>query len=124
MKDHDEWINRANSAYQYAITLTNDEVFFEDKCYQAQQAAEKAIKGLLIYFGEDPEYTHDITKLLNVLEKYVVVDDNIMKTSFLTQYAIITRYPGAQYEATEEMYLEAIELAKNCLEWVEKKINK
>jgi len=119
-----DWMKRANSAYQYAIVLTNDEVYYEDKCFQAQQAAEKAIKALLIFYDVNPEHTHNISKLLSVLANYTQIDDFINETSHLTQYAVITRYTNSHFVVTEEMYLEAIELAKNCLEWVETKINK
>ena len=124
MKIYEDWMKRAKSAYLYAITLTDEDVYYKDKCYQAQQATEKAIKGLLIYYGIEPEYTHDIGKLLKVLRKHTYIPDNIMKTKHLTQYAIVTRYPGAHYVVTEEMFAEAIEIAKNCLDWVEKKIIK
>jgi len=118
-----DWMNRANSAYQYAIVLTNDEVYYEDKCFQAQQAAEKAIKALLIFYDVNPEYTHDISKLLKALENYTKIDDFIKEASQLTQYAVITRYTNSHFVVTEEMFLEAIELAKKCLEWVKKKID-
>ena len=118
-----DWMSRANSAYQYAIVLTNDEVYYEDKCFQAQQATEKAIKALLIFYDVNPEHTHNISKLLTVLAKYTQIDDFINETSQLTQYAVITRYTNSHFVVTEEMYLEAIELAKKCLEWVKKKID-
>ena len=118
-----DWVSRANSAYKYAIVLTDDEVYYEDKCFQAQQAAEKAIKALLIFYDVNPEHTHDISKLLNVLANYTELDDCLNELNLLTKYAVITRYTNSQFVVTEEMYLEAIELAKNCLEWVKNKID-
>jgi HEPN domain-containing protein len=32
-------------------------IHYKDLCFQLQQAAEKALKGLLIYYGVEPEFT-------------------------------------------------------------------
>lgn len=45
--DPREWLNRARSSIAHA-RLRSDEVYLEDLCFDAQQAAEKAIKALLI----------------------------------------------------------------------------
>jgi HEPN domain-containing protein len=46
----------------------------------------KSLKGFLIYFGIEPEFTHNISKLLNELEKYTEIPDNIKETIKLTNY--------------------------------------
>ena len=114
MKEYKEWINRALSAYNYALSLTNEKVYYEDKCYQAQQAVEKAIKGLLLYFDVEPEYTHDINKLLIALEKHIDLDECLIKAKSLTKYAIVTRCPGFYENITEDMYLEALDIAESA----------
>jgi HEPN domain-containing protein len=91
-------------------------------CCQAQQAAEKALKGLLIYYGVEPELTHNIGILLNELEKVTEVDENIKETMDLTNYAVQTRYPGEYDAITKEEYENAVKIAKGCLDWVEKNI--
>ncbi len=45
-----EWLNRARSDLELARSLKPD-VYLEDLCFHAQQAAEKAIKALLIHHG-------------------------------------------------------------------------
>jgi HEPN domain-containing protein len=40
----------------------------------------------------------------------------------LTNYAVQTRYPGEYDEITKEEYEKAINIAKDCLNWVENKI--
>ena len=122
MKSYKEWIKRAKSSYHYSIATVDDYVGYEDLCYQAQQAAEKAIKALMIYHGIEPEHTHNIRKLLDELEKHVEVDERVKDAVDLTKFAVVTRYPGDYDEVTENMYLKAIKTAKTCLDWVESKI--
>jgi HEPN domain-containing protein len=102
--------------------LNKSNVYYEDLCYQSQQAVEKALKGLLIYYGVEPEFTHNIGILLNEIEKFTEIPENIKETTKLTKYAIITRYPGEYDEITKENYEESIKIAKECFEWTENKI--
>ena len=123
---YEEWINRARSSLNLskfaANTVVNNQVYYEDLCYQTQQAVEKAIKGLLIYYGVEPEFTHNIGKLLGELERYSTIPTNIRLSAELTNYAIFTKYPG-EYEAiTKEEYEKAVHIAQDCLDWVENKI--
>jgi HEPN domain-containing protein len=96
---------------------------YEDLCFQAQQAAEKALKGLLIYYQEEPEFTLNINVLLNALSKHTEIPDDIRKAAKLTNYAVFTRYPGEYDDLTKEDYEESIVMATNCLNWAEQKIN-
>jgi len=43
-----EWLHRARSSLALARQKTTD-VLYEDLCYQAQQAAEKALKAVLVF---------------------------------------------------------------------------
>jgi len=122
MEKYKSWIDRAKSSYELARSVVNNNVYFEDRCFQIQQAAEKVLKGLLIYFGVEPEYTHNIGLILNELEKHVEITDDVKKAIKLTNYAVQTRYPGIYNEVTEDEYKEALIIAKNCLDWVEKTI--
>jgi len=120
MERYESWIDRAKSSYEYSKAIVNEFVYYEDLCYQAQQAVEKALKGLLIYFGEEPNFTHNIGLLLSNLEKHVEIDDNVKEGMDLTNYAVQTRYPGQYTEVTKDEYQKAVEISKECLEWVEK----
>jgi len=118
MERYESWISRARSSYELSRATVSDDVYLEDLCYQAQQAAEKALKGLLIYFGVEPEYTHNIGVLLNELGKYTEITGNIKDAMKLTNYAVQTRYPGAYEDITKAEYEEAVKIAKDCLDWV------
>jgi HEPN domain-containing protein len=49
MERHEIWLERARSALEMAKMKPVRLVYYEDLCFQAQQAAEKALNGVLIY---------------------------------------------------------------------------
>ncbi|MDR2718130.1 MAG: HEPN domain-containing protein [Treponema sp.] len=120
MERYESWIERAKSSLEISKIAVNDNVYYEDLCYQSQQAVEKGLKGLLIYYGVEPEFTHSIGILLDELEKFITIPKNIKETINLTKYAVITRYPGEYDEITKEGYNESVKIANICLEWIEK----
>ena len=122
MKRYEEWIGRAKSSLEISKIAVSDNVYYEDLCYQVQQAVEKGLKGLLIYYEVEPEFTHNIRILLDGLEKFIIIPENIKKTTDLTKYAILTRYPGEYDEVTKEGYEKSVKIAKDCLDWIEKTI--
>jgi len=122
MERYESWIDRAKSSLEIARTRNSNLVYYEDLCYQAQQAVEKAIKGMLIYYNVEPQFTHNIGVLLDELGTYVNISDEIRKAIKLTKYAVQTRYPGEYDDITKEDYEESITIAQQCLEWVENKI--
>ena len=122
MARYEEWIYRAKSALELAQLKLVNYPCYEDLCFQIQQSAEKALKGLLIYHDVDPEFTHNIEVLLNELEKLMEVPQHVKKATSLTKYAVFTRYPGEYDEITKDEYEANIEIAKDCLDWVENKI--
>ena len=123
MERYESWINRAKSSYELSKAVVSSDICFEDLCYQAQQAVEKAFKGLLIYFGVEPEFTHNIGILIKELEKCTGRTDSIKEAMQLTNYAVQTRYPGSYNEITQEEYEKAVIIAGKCLDWVNETIN-
>jgi HEPN domain-containing protein len=121
MKRYESWFDRAKSSYNLSTTTIHN-VFYEDLCYQIQQAVEKALKALLIYFNIEPEFTHNIGILLNEIEKHTEIPENIRVSTDLTKFAVQTRYPGEYDRITKTEYEKSLNIAKDCLNWVESKI--
>ena len=118
--DPREWLARAKSNLAYARSRPPD-VLFEDMCFSAQQAAEKAIKARLIALDVEFPYTHDIKKLLASLETAGdAIPDEVRAAEALTPYAAILRYPNECPLAGEEQYLAAIRAAEAVVDWVER----
>jgi HEPN domain-containing protein len=115
-----EWLNRAKSSLALAKQRSR-EIYPEDLCFQAQQAAEKAIKAVYISKKLAFSHIHDISQLLAALEKEGVIIPNDIKTaSTLTVYAAQTRYPGLEGPVSDEEYHEALVLAERVVVWAEK----
>ncbi len=120
-----ELIRRAQSNLAIAkIGKTIDSIIFEDLVFECQQATEKGLKVLLIISDIDFPKTHSIGLLIDLLSKNNFIIPNYVDTAdFLTEYAVMTRYPGIYEEINEEEYLIAIETTEKVLKWVIERIN-
>ncbi|MGQ9553419.1 MAG: HEPN domain-containing protein [Anaerolineae bacterium] len=67
--------------------------YYEWACFTAQQAAEKAVKALLMYQGYDV-WGHGITAILRELTSPAVSPELADKARVLDSYYIPTRYPN------------------------------
>ena len=123
MNSYEEWLKRAYSSLELAKFSNNELVFYEDLCYQAQQAAEKGLKALLIYYGIEPQKTHSLFILLQELENFTELNDEIKEVLKLYNFAIQTRYPGDYDTIEKDEYEESILIAEKCLKWVEERLN-
>lgn len=114
-----EWLNRAKSNLERAKSdIRLDSVYLEDLCFDAQQAAEKAIKAALIYLDIEFPYVHDITDLLTILEgKGHSISDEVREAGRLTRFAVETRYPGLSEPVTQEEYEKAKDIADTVVKW-------
>ena len=65
--DPREWLNRARSNLALAKNRVPD-AYLEDLCFEAQQAAEKAIKAVMIARKVEFPYVHDLARLLSLLD--------------------------------------------------------
>ena len=91
----------------------------EHLCFHAQQAAEKAIKALMIRRGIEFPYVHDLSVLLAIVaEAGEDVPESVRLSRQLTPYAAATRYPGIAERVTEEDHADAIRLAEGVMQWV------
>ena len=95
------WLRRARSNLAIAQMGRSERVMLEDLCFEAQQAAEKALKALLIYLSGDYPRTHAFTLLLTQLEDHLPVPAAIRDVVDLSDYAVQTRYPGDYYPVSE-----------------------
>ena len=117
--DPREWLNRAKSNLAMAKNRVPD-FYLEDLCFEAQQAAEKAIKSVMILRGIAFPYVHDLTRLLSLLEAgRETVPETIMQTEELTPYAKTTRYPSLEQPVTEADYIKAVRVAEAVVRWDE-----
>jgi HEPN domain-containing protein len=114
-----EWLRRARSNFARSKADRNiPEVLLEDLCFDAQQAAEKAAKAVLVHRGTAFPRTHDIAALLTIVQNSgIEVPGEIREAAALTEYAVQARYPGPAEEVTLGEYKRAVELAEAVLKW-------
>lgn len=104
---------------------------YECACFQAQQAAEKALKSLYFNYSADP-WGHSVVKLINDFPEKKVKEEItglLNKARELDKLYIPTRYPNGLPELTpSEAYTEeeagkAIESSKAIIEKVKSILN-
>lgn len=114
----EDWLERAHQALVNASSPRAGGGY-EDPAYLAQQAAERALKALLITDGvADFPHTHSIGMLLDLLEKRGRdVPPPVRDAAVLTEFATFRRYPPGA--VTEGEYESAFGLAGAVVEWVD-----
>ena len=120
--DPREWLNRARSNLALAKNRVPD-AYLEDLCFEAQQAAEKAIKAVMIARKIEFPYVHDLARLLSLLDAVgESIPETVRRAEELTLYATEGRYPGLTNPAVESEYTEALAIAEAVVRWAEERI--
>ena len=120
---YQEWINRAKSCLALAKEFDNEDIYREDLCFQAQQAAEKAVKAVMVYLSIEPPHTHNFNVLLLRLKEKISIPDYILKVIDLNDYAIQTRYPGDYTPVGKAEYEEVVRIAESVVAWASDFVN-
>jgi HEPN domain-containing protein/predicted nucleotidyltransferase len=114
------WLAYARRDLAAARTLhANPEDFLEQVGFHAQQAAEKAVKAVVLEMKIEFDFTHNLGDLLKDLrDNGVVPPPEVARASTLTRFAVDTRYPDSPEEITEADLADALHLAEATVAWV------
>ena len=124
------WFTQAKDEFIDANELRKRNRFYL-ALFHFQQAAEKALKAYLYQEVKSIEvfFTHSINDLLSMVFEIDTEFKNVSSSKKLDQYYIPTRYPNALPGGIPSRYFddpkeaeEAMLLAKNIIDLVEKKI--
>ena len=115
----EDWMRHAHSDLQLAKISRPPGVMLESLCFHAQQAAEKALKAVLVSLRIPFSKTHSIRMLMDLLPETLILPSEVEEASRLTDYAVISRYPGDTEPVEEVEYQEAVELADMVVSWAE-----
>ena len=122
-----DWLRQAYRDLAHA-KLSREAGNHEWACFAAQQSAEKAVKALHLYYGQEA-WGHVIYKLLMELPfNQDVGEELIDKAKVLDAFYIPARYPngypeGAPFENIGALQSkEALEYASEILEFVSSKM--
>ena len=122
--DPREWINRTRSNLVRAqAVLPGVYLQVEDLCFDAQQAAEKAIKAVLIARGAVFPPIHDLAGLLTILgQNDEAIPPAVADAARLTRFAVSTRYPGITEPVTVEEHQRAVAIAEAVVKWADERV--
>ena len=117
--DAAEWLLHAESDLRYATLGRGAPGILQGQvAFHAQQAAEKALKAVLVHASVDFPRTHDLQALLVLIgDAGIAVPPELEGVSALTQFAAATRYPGAPEPITPDELEQAIALAGKTIAW-------
>lgn len=120
-----QWMHSAQSDLALARLTDDERIAPEILAFHAQQAAEKALKALLVRRQVEFPFIHTIGPLLNLCrEAGFEGTEALSGAAILTRYAVATRYPGEEEPVTRQEAREALELATRVLVWVETQLEK
>ena len=111
------WIEKAKKDLKTAEReLKYEDPVIESVCFHSQQAVEKLIKSLLIFYDLEPDKTHSIGRLiLKLPESEKTFHEKIDEYDSLTDYAVELRYPDISEIPTKTEAKYAFKLATECL---------
>lgn len=116
------WLRYARSDFEVARFPAVPGILLETLCFHAQQTAEKSLKAVLIARGIDFPRTHSLRRLLDLLPAEIAIPATIQAVARLTDYAVLSRYPGDLEPVEAQEYRETIRLAEAVLAWAENMI--
>ena len=94
----------------------------EQLCFHAQQAAEKALKAILVAYDVIVPRTHNLRTLFDLLPADLAVPPDVQMAAGLSDYAVASRYPGVSEPVEAEEYREAVDMAEAVVYWAEQVI--
>jgi HEPN domain-containing protein len=107
------WLVKAHNDLAAArILATGPDPLLDVAVYHCQQAAEKAIKGFLVFHDQPFEKTHDVEVLVSLAQQHDVRFSTQLEAAVcLTPYATEYRYPSGQLAPTPDEFAQALEAA-------------
>jgi len=106
-----DWLSQAKHDLQHAKNAAEAQDH-DWACFAAQQAAEKAVKGLFLHLGGEG-WGHAVTRLLQDLEERIEIPaDLVASARRLDRHYIPTRYPNGFDTGIPAEYYTADEAAE------------
>lgn len=92
------WLEKGDDDLRSArILLGADPPLTDVVCFHSQQAAEKYLKGFLVYNGVEPPFTHNLTTLLILCKQHdSALVAYLRPAEILNPFAVRFRYPGME----------------------------
>ena len=98
------------------LTAAGQDVY-SAACFHCQQAAEKALKALLVARETVPPHIHNLITLMDALAEVDLPGDLRPACGTLSDYAVVPRYPGPRDPGRSEAEA-AVDLAASVVDGV------
>jgi HEPN domain-containing protein len=114
------WLTKAQRDLSTARRLSDDsDPYLDTAIYHCQQAAEKAVKAVLVFHDHRFDKTHDIRALVSLAMGFAPQFSEWLDVGgSLTPYATTYRYPGESLEPTREEFDQAMKSAEDFYAFV------
>jgi HEPN domain-containing protein len=113
------WLTKAQDLASARVLASSDPPLLDTAIYHCQQAAEKAVKGYLVFCDQEFERVHDIEVLIRSAMSCAQEFVNWIDVGIeLTPYARIYRYPGYATEPSREQFDQAESAANGLYKFV------
>lgn len=114
------WLIKAQHDLASADVLSQSHLpLLDTAIYHCQQAAEKSVKGFLVYCDHEFERVHDVEALIRAALPYEAGFASYAGTGrMLTPYSRTFRYPGTAIQPTDDQFDRAYEAAQTLYEFV------
>lgn len=110
-----KWFEFADNDLSVAIKISDEFNFIS--CFHCQQAAEKYIKGLLVFLQINFRKSHNLTYLLELLT-IEIPSDIFEAAEYLNEFSVEVRYPGDYEEITVEETNLALEYTRKIKDFI------
>ena len=117
-----DWLRHARSDLSLSQSRKTKTLLYQHLCFHAQQAAEKALKAVLVRHGLRPPRSHDLSYLMDMLPETVSIPPPLVALPVLTKYAVQQRYPGENSPLTASDRRRAVVLADESVRWASRQI--
>jgi HEPN domain-containing protein len=114
-----EWLEMAQGDLEFASDYPAPKKHYKRLCFFAQQAAEKAIKAVLVKEGAEFPFIHNLERLLKMVPPHVGVPSQVRQAEALTGFAAVFRYLPHPQPPDEQDWREALRLAGAVVAWAE-----
>jgi HEPN domain-containing protein len=114
------WLIKAQHDLAAARKLSTDpDPYLDVAVYHCQQAAEKVIKGFLVFRDQPFEKTHDVEVLITLALRYDARFSEWLEAAVrVAPYATEFRYPSELLEPDPDEFEQAMEAASGLYDFV------
>ncbi len=109
-----QWIEKADHDLGSAkIIFIHLPDYFDTIAFHCQQAVEKYLKAILVYYKIEFKKTHDLVYLLELLSSIIEIDESSFRDAFtLNNFSVQIRYPNKILKLTKDELEMAIQIAE------------